>query len=795
MATPVKILLTVLAVLLGAVALLAWLIQTQLTPERIRQSLLPVVASRLDRQVEFSSVQIGLLSGVTVEDLKISGRRSEQPLLSVERAQLNYRWWRLLSGKIVIDRIACAGAVIHLTRLPSGKLTIADLLTSVAGGRDRGEANPAAQQPEQAAGFPLKMLVEEISLTDGTIFFVDQYLNPQAPYRYQLNKISFRARRITLDRAFPMDLSAVINDAQLALSGHYNFAAHQGDLVLQLEPLDLVRFAPYYRDKLPARLDSAVMALNLEIDIQARLLQSKGRVDLSQVDLVFAQYPDAPLTQLDLQADYALTYQPQGKRLDFSTLLLSVNGLQLDSAVQLDLSEAAPQLQARVNLQQLDLRQFLAGMPPAFAQRFEHYSPAGSLAGELQLAGNLREPKSLLRSAELQLTAVQASFDNLRTGLNGALSYAEGELKSDALELRYGDFNAQLQFAIDQLWARPIKGTFHLFAQQLDLNQLKTPDPGTATDSAVGVRSTLPTGSSSDRRAGIGSFDLPLQLQGQVDIKRLIYRRLVINQLHSDLSLANKRLTFTNLSALLGTGKLAGNLWLDRAAPGLKFQGDGSIQQAELKPLLGAIRPQMKVNISGKLNWTGSFSGTSREPEALLDSLRLSGQFQLLDGLVEGSPLLQQVAAFLGIQELKVLSFASMTGNYALQGRVVDFNGRLDSSRIKLFPHGTWDLLGPLQMRLDTRLAPALMAEVGIRDNFKEALLDEQGWGLLPLRISGSVAQPRVTFDPEALQAQSLEQGKRQAAEKLLEKMAPEQQQEKPMRQLLDQTLNRLFGR
>lgn len=794
MAAPVKILLTVTAVMLAGLALLAWLIQTQLTPERIRRHLVPLAEKRLNRQVEFSTVQVGLLSGVTVSNLTITERQSQELLLFVESAQLHYRLWSLLSGKIVIDRMVCDGPVFHLTRMPSGQLNIADLLSTAPDAPDGNGVDPAAKQTERTSGFPLKLLIKEISLTDGTVFFADKYRNAQAPYRYQLNKLSFRARRITLDKVFPIDLTAVVNGSQLAASGHYNVAAQKGDLVLELESLDLVQFAPYYRETLPARLGSAVMSVNLEIDFHPRLLTSKGQIELSHVDLIFNQYPDAPLTQLDVQADYALNYKPQGKQLDFSTLLLSVNGLQLDSSAHLDFSGPTPHLQAITHLRQLDLRRFWGAMPKALGQRFEHYSPAGDIAGKLELAGNLREPKSLLRSAELQLTEVQASFDNLRTGLNGALSYAEGQLKSDALALHYGDFEAQLQFAVEQLWSPPINGSFHLFAQQLDLNQWPTPESNTGADRAGATDHGVPTGSGNARSARIGPFDLPLQLQGQVDIKRLIYRQLVVKQLHSDLSLADNQLALTNLNGLLSAGKLAGNLWLDLAAPGLRYQGDGSIQQAELGSLLGAIRPQMKETITGTLDWEGSFSGAGVEPEGLLDALQLSGQLTLLDGRVEGVPLLQQVAAFLGIQELKGLSFASVTGNYALQRRTVDFNGRLDSSRIKLFPQGSWDLIGPLQMRLDTHLAPELMAELGIRDNFKEALLNERGWGVLPLRISGSLEKPRVSFDPEALKAQSLQQARRKTAEKLMEKIAPAEQQQKPMRQLLDQTLNRLFG-
>ena len=66
---------------------------------------------------------------------------------------------------------------------------------------------------------------------------------------------------------------------------------------------------------------------------------------------------------------------------------------------------------------------------------------------------------------------------------------------------------------------------------------------------------------------------------------------------------------------------------------------------------------------------------------------------------------------------------------------------------------------------------------------------------MLPLAIKGNLTSPQISFDATALQKQATGKLKQEASKKLLEQLGGDAAGNEPVRQLLDNTLNRLFGK
>ncbi|MBE9486403.1 MAG: hypothetical protein IMY82_04460, partial [Chloroflexi bacterium] len=164
-------------------------------------------------------------------------------------------------------------------------------------------------------------------------------------------------------------------------------------------------------------------------------------------------------------------------------------------------------------------------------------------------------------------------------------------------------------------------------------------------------------------------------------------------------------------------------------------------------------------------------------------------------GEISGSPLLEQLSVFLGSSDLKVLSFQSLESRYDLRDGLARLTGSLDGSKAKLKPEGTVGVDGALNMSLNARLAPELMQKLGARDELKQAMTDKDGWGVFPLKISGSVTRPKIGFDSKALQKQATSKIKEEVSKRLLKEIVPKDEgTAAPIKQLLNGTLNRLFG-
>jgi len=793
MSFPVKFLIFIVSVVLILAIALAVVIKTQVTPTKVRETLLPLAEKNLQRDVDFGEIKIGLFSGISVADLQVMQKKSEGKFFSVKAAELHYQFLPLLTGKVVVDQILLDQPEIYVTRLPDGQFNFSDLLPEPTG--DKNTTVVADDNGSTPLPRAFNLLVKEVDIKDGELQYVDKFTNARSPFRYALNKLNFKARQITFDKAFPVDLSAIINGSNIDISGHYDLSRQVGDLIVHLAPLNLVQFAPYYRSTIPGKLGSAQLALNLEVDIAPELISSKGQIDLNNVDLVLDQFPKSGLKGAKLGADYALTFNPHKKLLKISTFLLNFNEINLGAEGEFDLSAAEPYMVLTLLLKHFDLREVMQNLPGELSKDYQKYSFAGLIDGQIALSGKLDSGINLVNSAQFSLSDIRASSENLRAGISGDITYVDKVLQTENLFLQYGDQQIQLQVNAERTADDIFRGEFALSAETLDLNKI-LPESNAITKNAGGNGAAVPRAEHQKTLAeDIGPYDLPIDMVGTLAINRLIYKQLNIDKVTADLSLKDNYLSIQNLSSQIGAGELKGSSRINLGVEGLAYKGQMALSQPNVTTLVAGAIPEAKQSISGQLQWQNNFSGRGILSDNLLQALKLKGEFNLQQGIAKGSPLLENLAGFLGSPDLKVLSFRALTSQYNLRDSLAHITGNLDSSKTKLTPKGTIGIDGRLNLNLDARLAPEIMDKLGVSKSLKQVTVDQNGWGVLPLKIKGNLTHPEIGFDSIALQNQALEKAKEKASQKLLEKIAPGAGEDaEPIRKMLDNTLNKLFG-
>ncbi len=788
MSTSVKVGISIICVVALLVATLTFIIKTQITPELVRKTLLPLVESTLHRKVDFGEITIGLFSGISVADFKVMDKGGEGVFFSVETIELRYQLWPLLTGKVVIDQALLDYPQISVVRLPDGQFNFSDLLskTTASSGKTVSTSTDIAILP--VTGFNL--LVKEINLNGGELLYVDKFINAKSPYRYTLKDLNFKARHLSLDNPFPVDLSAVVNGANVAISGNYDISRAEGDLTLHLTSLNLVQFSPYYRDFIPGKLGSGRLSMNLEIDVEPHAISSRGTIECDDVDLVLDEFPDARFKPAKMGVNYSLNYDLKKQLLKISTLLLNLNEINIGGEGELDLSSSEPFLVFSLLFDQFDLREVMLHLPLELSRDYQKYSFAGLVDGRIDLAGKLSSGANLFKSAKLSLKDVRASAENLRAGISGDISYENNILQAESLQLQYGDQQAHLKIVaerVDDL----LRGKFALTAKILDVNKIvpDTPDVDESSASLPGLET--PQGQPED----IGPYNLPLNLIGTLAIDRLVYKKLNIDKITADINLENNYLSVSNLFGKIGGGELKGSSLVNLGVKGFAYKGQMSLDQPNISTLVAGLAPGAKQNVSGRLQWNSNFSGRGIIGTNFLQQLRLKGEFGLNNGAVKGFPLVEGLATFLDSANLKVLSFDYFTGRYYLNNGIARIDGFLDSSKSKLTSAGTVSVEGDLDLKLDARFAPETMNKLGIGGKYKQSLVDETGWGNVPLQIVGTVNHPEIGFDTQALQRIAIDRATEKVAEKILEKIAPDNEEAiEPMKQLLDDTLDRLFN-
>jgi AsmA protein len=762
---------------------LSIIIKVVITPEKIRENLLPFAERALQRKIDVGNIDIGIFTGVSLVDLRVQNRSTADDFVTVKALSLQYKLLPLLTGNLVIDQILLDQPRIEVVRNEDGTFNFSDLL---GGAGSSGQASQDSQSSSGPAVFDL--LVNEISIQGGELFFVDRSQNANTPYRYTFEQFNFMATEITLDKAFPMELSTLLNGSRIKLSGQYDVGSTTGDLDLELLGFDLVKFAPYYRHMLPGKLGSAELTANLEVQINADNVASRGKVLLDKLDLALNDFPDATLQKVRLGVDYSMQFATKTKQLVLSTLSVNFNDAVVGAEGEIALAGKEPDLALALILNQLDLRTLFEAVPKGLTRDFQKYSLAGKLDGRIELSGPPSHGAKLLKRADLQLSEVTASIDKMRAGVSGQVNFANQKAESRNLVLNIAEQKMDIQFSADDLLSDLIKGEFLISAKQLDLNRILPTETGGAEPTKAVQRQP----SLADE---IGPFDLPLAMKGQLRVGKLLYKQLELGNVQADMLLEDNHLKINNLRSGIAGGELSAVTDINLGVKGLQYSGQMKLDQSNMLDLVAGVLPGLKQNVSGVLQWQNNFSGRGTVPDNLLRSLQLKGLLQLQRGQISGSPLLEQLAVFLGVPDLKILSFEALQSQYDLRNGLASLSGQLDSSKAKLKPQGTVGVDGALDLKLDARLSPDLMQRIGVKTGLKNTLSDKDGWGVLPLVIKGSVTSPKIAFDAEALQRQAASKAKEEVTKRLLDKVAPGGgQEQEPVKQLLEGTLNRLFG-
>ena len=113
-------------------------------------------------------------------------------------------------------------------------------------------------------------------------------------------------------------------------------------------------------------------------------------------------------------------------------------------------------------------------------------------------------------------------------------------------------------------------------------------------------------------------------------------------------------------------------------------------------------------------------------------------------------------------------------------------------------PRGTIGLDEKLNLQLNTRLSPKLTGRLDKKGDVAKFFTDSEGWGELPLKLSGTLSKPQFAFDASAVGKKVQTELKRAIEEKVFKKLDTTDGNDKtkePAKQLLENGLKKLFGK
>ncbi len=716
-----------------------------ITPERVKQTVLPLAEDALQRKVELGDISVSLFTGIELNDLKVYEKDGKDVFVGTKLVRLKYQLLPLLAMKVVIDEVRVESPRIRVVRMSNGQFSFDDIV----GGTDKKTTKERKQG--ESATTPISLLISQVSIEDGNLVFIDNTVKDKPPHTIQVSELQVAAKGITLTGSVPVAIKCKIDQASLDMDGTVSLLDGSGVFEVTLEGLDAMAFAPYFKDSVPGKLDG--LKLNLETKISGGIedVSAAGTINMTGIDLTLDALPDAPLKNAGVEIGYDLSVDLKSGLLDLRRGRVDYNGLVAEATGKIKNLFGQQDLAMQLNVPGIDLRQAMQSLPAGLVAGARDTDPSGMVKVDAQLAGGLDNPVKLLRKAVVTLDNVQIAANGQRPAIFGLLRFADEKLVSEGLEMRMGENRARIDLNASNLFGKTIVVKADVASESFLL------DPLLSAGGAAGVAAAKGGVPATGNGEELGPFDIPVLASGTLSIGKTVYKTLAIDDFVARYQLKDNVLTISQMDGKIAGGSFSNTAQVNLGTKGLTYSADLAVKTIQADPLLTAFIPKASGALFGAMDLDLNLKGRGTQWESLSKQLNGQGNMQIANGRVVSPGLVKGFASFLQLANKDEIRFKNFQGDIKIVDGKLNIDSSILSDELKLFPRGTIGLDGTMNLSVDTRLSPQLAARLDSGGNMAKYLADKDGWSQIPLLVSGNYAAPKFGLDPIGVQKQASE--------------------------------------
>jgi Domain of Unknown Function (DUF748) len=411
-------------------------------PFLLRHTVVHDVAVRLERRVEVAKVSFNPFTlSLEVDGLRIGETSGSRDFLEIGRLIANASWNSLFRMAPIITRLIVSQPHLYLVRNSKGQLNFSNLIEA----KQHVRASP-----------PFRFAVSNIQIRGGEILFDDWEYDERHTIRQLTLNIPFIAN-------FPADVNIDVTPRlQMLLDGRpvrivgrvLPFARPSESIIdLNLDRLDLARFASYLPRTLPIKITqgtlSAALMIHFVMPPVGEAIRCSGRAVLNGITLWDSR--NSPLLRLESGSLVLGDVQPFKRIADLKSVLirgLAVFG-RLNSNGTTNFSRIALALQP--NTQELK-----TSAPPPTSWKYQ----IGSVVFENATA-NIDDHYRLPQPLELVVGPIDARLGNVSSTLGCPFSLEANSAINSTGRLRL----------VGTAAIKPFLAKLRIAAQQLDLTE------------------------------------------------------------------------------------------------------------------------------------------------------------------------------------------------------------------------------------------------------------------------------------------------------------------------------------
>jgi AsmA protein len=795
----------VLVVVTGAVLVAAKFL---ITPERVRQVVIPMAEERLNRPVSIGDINVHIFSGIVISDFVIGSKDDIKDFVSAQSLVLRYRFWPLFRLSVVVDQIRLDSPEIRVERFKNGEFNFSDLMAEKTDDPDISHKSPEVRVDETGGGQSINLVVNELSISKGKLLFSDHMVEQE----YQLTDLSLSVSDFSPDRSFPFDLSAKINNSPIDLAGSINPGTMHVKAGIRINNLDLATFMPYVAENFPGKIINMKLSMDLKTEATGQMVDSSGRITLTDIDLLLDHMPDVPVENARITLDYDINMDLVSEHLAIGKADTQINGILLSVSGNVLSYGKAPVLDITAGLPMTSLSDLIASLPQKLVEPVAKMRPAGHIGAQFHVKGSPDKPNELIEKGEITLDKIAVAINQPAPEITGNIHVKKDTAASDNMVINVAGDRLRMDFTANNLMGKIISINNTVTADKLNIDRLLN-SMGTDGGKEDPVRPPdkmpdKPKDRTPAKSEEPGPFDIPAQVRGNVRIADALFRDMAVTNFDLQYLLKNNVLTVNHLRGDVAGGKISGTARLELNRKPIAYTANISVEETRAENIMNALFPRAANTVFGTMFLKSDIKGEGTSWDMIRQKLTSRSDVTVTNGRVTGTGLAGGLAEFLNFKKLEVLEFDSLKGNVKLEDGNIKLDSSFTGNEVRMAPTGNIGLDGSLKLSLNMRLAPEIASRIQIGKLYSQLAQTGDGWTLVPLGVAGTLQAPRFSLDTSAVSDQLMERGKEELRKHLQDKVldrlspqSPDKTGEEPDKEekagperIIEDTLRKLFN-
>lgn len=401
-----------------------------------------------------------------------------------------------------------------------------------------------------------------------------------------------------------------------------------------------------------------------------------------------------------------------------------------------------------------------AGAKLAVELKATNITDAPAITGTIKLAQvSVRE---LAPAFGIDLPTTSDTSTLKRFSMEAGLKATDNSVELKPLTVKLDDSTLSGSTGIADLETKAIR--FDLQLDQINLDRYLPPED--KSEKTNQPASTEPTAIPADSIRD-------LNLRGKLAVNSLTISKIPLTKLSVTMDASNNKLQLNPVQATVYEGKYRGNIQLDANGKLPRLALEQHLDGINFAPLFTALFDTKRV--AGRGNTNMNLTAVGADTHAMKQSLSGTLDFNAKDGALEGFDLwyeIRRARALLKQQAIPTrtgperTAFTALSGSAQIDKGVVNNKDLLATLQyLKVTGQGTANLASDA---LDYRLN-ATVSKIPAEDKLAEQTQDLSGL-TIPVRISGTLTDPKVRPDVEGLIKEKAKQRIDEEKQKLEEK-------------------------